>query len=189
MKTIESYLPVFPGFYGTYFDYDREEFDCEEEQVSYNLLEWDYEDYRKRVAEACISSVWNYFKLDRFTFDIEFEKVYSPRFYNFENDAIYCTYKVSDKDFAELIKYCKDNLSDFKTFLKEKYSSHSGFVSFFDIEPETWFNEYLNDDNDKFEKAFTGVLEFYLTNEGYTTEDMLDDVSSETSWYEYEINV
>jgi hypothetical protein len=45
----------------------------------------------------------------------------------------------------------------------------------------------LKDVSDKFERAFAGILEFYLENEQYTIEDMLDDCSSETSYIDYEL--
>lgn len=182
MKTIKSYLPIFTGFYGTIFSSDfAEENELEELDKTYDEVEFDYEDYNTRVAESCINSVWNYLNLDGFTIDIEFEEVYSPREYNFGNDVIYCTYKVTDEDFNTLVEYCKENLSEFKTFLEDNYSSYPGFSSFFSTDAQKWFNEYLDEDSDKFERAFAGILEFYLENEGYSKDDMLDD-NEETSY-------
>lgn len=194
MKTIESYLPVFPGFYGTQF-----ESDIAEENTMYNLVEddgldityddinWDYKDYMERVAYGCISSVQNYLEHDGFSIEIDFEKVYSPREYNFGNDVAYCTYKVNDEDFNNLLDYLKANISEFKTYIDDKYSSRSGFISFFDTDLDTWFNEYLQEGSDKFERAFAGILEFYLTNEGYTDYEMADDCQDELSYIDYEI--
>jgi len=185
MKTIKSYLPVFQGYYSTIFSSDMaEEAFLENEDLTFDEVDFDYTDYEHRVAEACISSVYNFLKHEGLSMDIIFEKVYSPREYNFENDTIYCTYKVSENTFEDLINYCEDNFSEFKDFLEEKYSSRSGFSSFFSIEPRKWFTEYLNDGNDKFERAFAGVIEFILLNEGYTVDDMLDDVSDEMSYIE-----
>ncbi|MAX51515.1 MAG: hypothetical protein CMH22_06005 [Methylophaga sp.] len=182
MKIIASYLPIFPGFYSTIFEsYIAEEQYLEDEDLYSDNVEFDYKDYETRVAESCINSIWNYLKLDGFSIDIDFEEVYNPREYNFENDAIYCTYKVSDEDFNTLIEYCKTHISDFKTFLEDKYSSHSGFISFFSTDANKWFNEYLDEDDSKFEKAFAGILEFYLKNEGYSSDDMFDD-NEETSY-------
>lgn len=188
MKAIKSYLPLFSGFYYTMFDSEQAEINVlERENLNDDEVEFDYAEYRDRVGVACINSVWNFLKLDDFDINIEFEKIYSPRFYNFSNDDIYCTYKVSEEDFNKLVEYCKTNLSEFKTFLEDRYSSRSGFISFFDTEPEKWFNEYLEEDSDKFEKVFTGILEFYLLNEGYSVDDMLDDVAEETIYIDFEI--
>jgi len=193
MKTIESYLPIFQGFYGTHF-----ESDIAEENVMYNLeedgenakyqdIEFDYVDYRNRVAEKCISSIWNELKSNDLDIDIEFDAVYSPRFYNFENDVINCTYKVSNEDFEKIVKYCETNIEEFTEYLKENYSSYSGFHSFFDTEPNIWFRLYLDEDNNKFQRAFAGILKFLLENEGYTIDEMYNDAQEETSYIDYKL--
>ena len=188
MKTIKSYLPTFVGFYETMFDSSQAEiYILEEENLEFDEVEFDFKEYRNRVAEKCVSSVWNFLKNDGFDIDIEFEEVYSPRQYNFTNDVINCTYKITDADFNRLLEYCKTNLSDFKTFLEDNYSSYSGFISFFTTEPKKWFNEYLKEDSDKFERAFAGILEFYLENEDYTVYDMLSDVQEELNIIDYKL--
>lgn len=172
MKTVESYLPVFPGYYSTHFESDHAEEmvleNLEEDgtPAKWEAIEFDHKEYRDRVAKACISSVWNFLKNDGFELDIIFDEVYSPREYNFSNDVINCTYKISKQDFNKLVEYCKTNLEAFKDYLKDKYSSYSGFVSFFSTSSKKWFNEYLNEDSDKFEQAFAGILDFYLMEEG-----------------------
>ena len=94
------------------------------------------------------------------------------------------TYEVNEDVFNKLIDYCKTNLRDFKTFLEDNYSSRSGFVSFFATEPKKWFEEYLKDDSDKFERAFAGILNFVLSSKDYSVDDMLDDVADETTYIE-----
>lgn len=192
MKTIKSYLPIFQGFYGSLFDSDQaEEMVLENEDLQFDEIEFDYKEYRNRVAEKCVDSVsmflWNEGSLDDLIINIEFEEVYSPRFYNFTNDVINCTYKITDVDFNKLLEYCKTNLSEFKTFLEDNYSGYSGFISFFDTEPKKWFNEYLKEDSDKFERAFASILEFYLENEDYTVDDMLSDIQEELGIIDYKL--
>ena len=194
MKKVESYLPCFPGFYGSQFESDMAEenglYNLEEDEIKirdYRNINWDYKEYMNRVGKTAVGSVETYLKHDGFVIGIEFEKVYSPSFYNFENDVIYCTYSVPDEDFKRLFEYCKDNLSEFKTFLDDNYASRSGFSSFFDTEPNTWFNEYLKEDSDKFERAFVGILEFYLQEEGYTVDDMNSDCQEDCGYIDYEL--
>ena len=194
MKKVESYLPCFPGFYGSLFESDMAEenelYNFEEDGIKIEDtrdIDWDIKDYMNRVSETAVGSVETYLKHDAFSIGIEFEKVYSPKFYNFENDSIYCTYSVPDEDFKRLIEYCKDNLSEFKTFLDDRFTSRSGFISFFSTEPNTWFDEYLEEDSDKFERAFTNILEFYLTEEGYTVDDMLSDCQEDCGYIDYEL--
>jgi hypothetical protein len=74
-------------------------------------------------------------------------------------------------------------------FLEDRYSSHDGFISFFKTKPKKWFNKYLVEGNKKFEKAFVGVLEFYLVNEGYTVEDMENDTQESRSHINYTVKI
>jgi len=188
MKTIESYLPIFQGFYGTYFAPDCDIQVCEDEGVLYTDIVFDYEDYRKRVGIACISSIENYLKHDGFTIKILFDGIYSPKEYNFTNDSINCTYKVSEKDFKKLVEYLKSNLKEFKEFLEENYSGYSGFVSFYSTDSKKWLNEYLKEDSDSFTNVFSGILRFYLENEGYTVDDMLSETDNEISHIDYALS-
>jgi len=193
MKTIKSYLPVFEGFYGSIFESDSAEDDVFENleedgiEIEYGGIEFHYKDYMDRVSTACIGSIEQYLKHDGFELTIDFEKVYSPREYNFSNDVIYCTYKLKNKEFKRFVDYCKENIKEFETYLDEKYSSRSGFHSFFSTESYMWFKEYLKEGSDKFERAFAGVLEFYLKNEGYTVFDMYDYCASECGYIDYEL--
>jgi hypothetical protein len=191
MRKIKSYLPTFPGFAYTNFESDMAEenvlYNLEEDGVKIEGIDWDYKEYMDRVAETAVGSVETYLEHDGFSIGIEFEKVYSPSFYNFENDSIYCTYSVPDEDFERLLEYCNDNSSEFKTFLDDRFTSRSGFISFFSTEPNTWFNEYLVEDSSKFERAFTSVLEFYLQEEGYTVDDMLSDCQGDCGYIDYEL--
>lgn len=187
MKTIKSYLPIFQGFYGTHFSCECDSDVCEDEGVLYEEIRFDYTDYNKRVAEKCVCSVWNFLKLEGYSINIEFEDIYSPRFYNFENDSINCTYSVNEEDFTELVDYLQIHLEAFRVFLKDKYSSYEGFVSFFSTDPQDWFGEYLNEDSDKFERAFVGMLEFMLENEGYTVDTMVEDASEQIGYINYEL--
>lgn len=191
MKTIKSYLCLFPGFYNTLFDNEHAidiTLETIDESIEYDDIEWDNKEYQDRVAKSCIESIENYLKQDGFDIEIIFDEVHSPRQYNYSNDSINCTYKITNDSFNELLEYAKTNLSDFKEFLKENYSSCSGFISFYSTDVEKWFNEYLKDDSTTdFENTFVGLLNFYLQNEGYTVDDMLDDCLDEVGYIDYEI--
>ena len=174
---VKSFLPCFNGFYSTLFEPNYEQaFESAEENEGRELteaeIEFDYSDYMNRVAERCCHEIQHYLNADGLAINIEFEGVHSPREYNFTNDSINCEYTLTDECFDKLIDYCKTNLEAFTTYLKEKYSSRSGFISFFQTDVDTWFNEYLTQDSSDFEHCFGSVLEFYLENEGFTDEDL-----------------
>jgi hypothetical protein len=185
---IESYISSFPGFYGSQFESDQAEemvLDNEDEKIDYNNVEFDYEEYRNRVAIAVIGAIENYLKHEGFEISIDFDEVYSPREYNFGNDIINCTYSVSKIDFNKLKEYIIENENDFKTFLEDNFSSFDRFISYFETEPKTWLNEYLNEQSNKFQRAFAEILRFYLENEGFTVDDLASEVQDELSYIEY----
>lgn len=184
MKTIKSYLPVFNGFYNTWFDSDNaEESTLYEEELNYDDVEFDYKDYMNRVAEACVGAVENQLK-DLFNISIEFENVCSPREYNFTNDSINVEYTLDNLD--EIFNYLEEYKTEFEEFLKERYTSRSGFSSFWSNDYDVWIEEYLLDE-ESLEHCLGSVLDFILSNEGYTDENLYYDVIGETSYIDYEI--
>lgn len=191
MMTIKSYLPIFQGFYGTLFECNAEEREIENYDELHGTkstsddFEFDYEDYNKRVAQECISSIWNFLKLDGFEIDVNFEGIHSPRFYNYTNDSINCIYLVNKVDLDNLVNYCKDNLTEFEEFLRENFTSDIGRYAYYSNNADVWFEEYLKTTSDDFEGAFAEILGFYLENEGYTVDDMVDDCQEEMGMIDY----
>lgn len=184
MKTIKSYLPVFNGFYNTWFDSDNAEDSVfEENDLNYENVEFDYEDYMNRVAEACVGAVENQLK-DLFNINIKYEGINSPKEYNFTNDSINVEYTLDTLD--EIFWYLKEYKTEFEEHLKERYTSRSGFSSFWSNKYDVWVNEYLNDE-ESLEHCLGSVLDFILSNEGYTDEDLYYNVIGETSYINYEI--
>ena len=62
MNKIKTFLPVFTGFYNTIFEpNESSEIDnynqLQGADYNYDDFEFDYEDYRKRVAEQCVESI------------------------------------------------------------------------------------------------------------------------------------
>lgn len=56
-KTYETYCPLFPGFYGTEFEYDNEDSDIEyyneenKTDLKWDDFSWNYADYHSRVSK------------------------------------------------------------------------------------------------------------------------------------------
>ena len=88
-----TFCPLFPGFYGTVFEYDNEGQDIEsynEEFGSifdYEDFTFDYADYRTRVSKAFVNRLETELN-SILPVKIEFQELYSPKEYNFSNDAI-----------------------------------------------------------------------------------------------------
>lgn len=81
--------------------------------------------------------------LDRETgikIDLEFDHLYSPREYNFETDRIFAY--ISRQDITALAMAM--DIRKFNEVIKERHSSRSGFISFYDTDLHEWFNKPLD---------------------------------------------
>lgn len=143
MKTFETYAPLFPGFYGTVFEYDDEEYDIEyyneenKTNLSYDDFVWNYGEYKNRIAKAFVNrleSELNYF----LPIKMQYEEISSPKEYNFYNDSI--NVKV-ELDLKELLKLIKDRKEQAATYFKENYTSCDGFISFHSNDVNDWLKE------------------------------------------------
>lgn len=210
---IATYLPIFNGFYGTWFecsddtieseiDYHREE--TGNDGLIYDDLEFDFDDYRQRVAEACVGAIWNELKLlfevDANDFDIEFEELVSPKYYNYSNDSINVVFKLNKNVFSKILSYLYNNIEEFKGYIEERYSDRSGFISYYSNDAVDWltslhsyFDHYSRDNNTdagKFglDHLFGAVMEFVLLNEDYTDSNLYDAVCDETCYIKSNVN-
>lgn len=176
MKTIDTYLPVFTGFYGTIFEpYEDLEIDHVNEEralkglpsLEYSEFEFDYKGYMEAVGEA----VCNYMQSELLTVfsgvEVSFQEIDSPREYNFRNDSVNCSIKIS---LDEVIAYIEEHKELFDAYANEHFSSRSGFVSFFSNNGDDWM-QYLKDE-ERLETVLGSVLDFVCENEGITEEDM-----------------
>lgn len=192
MKTIKTYLPVFPGFYGTIFEYENEEFDIEnynEENntdLNFDDFEFNYKDYYNRVAKKCCEIIERELKHLFPSVSVKFESLVSPREYNFTNDSINVEISIDNQDFETMLTYLKTNKKEFKGYIKEMYSNCSGFISFYSTDYKVWLDEYLKEDNDKLTHCFGSVLNFILNNEGFIDDDLYDNLDGE-NYIEFEV--
>ncbi len=166
MKEIKAYLPIFTGFYGTIFG----DFENEEDQILEHLkltsdeVEFQYSEYRISLSKEYVSYIDNEIDSICKGFDIVFEEVRSPRFYNFTNDVINCTYKVTDEAIAYLKDYAFNQYTDEFTQYLERFEPRAGFHSFYSDNIEVWKDEYFGKIYDD-SVVFVSLLEFMLINE------------------------
>ena len=146
MKTIKTYLPVFSGFYGTLFE------DIIDSEVDYILegeetyttdnVEFDYKTFKEDISKQCVGVFEDAFNRDMHTkLSVSFESLFSPKFYNFENDSINVTISLSRNDFDTVISAIKENKTEISEQLKEKYSSRDGFSSFHSTDLDEWIED------------------------------------------------
>jgi hypothetical protein len=136
----------FGGFYNSIHDGN---IDYMVEAYEYNL---DHVDYKKTfqsyINEYC-SKLSNYIN-DEYQVNIDFKniKLWSPQYYNYDTDVINCKIDTNEaQSLNEILK--KDD--DFLSFLKDRTTSCSGFISFY-----TYDDALSNKDN----KLIMYVLEY-----------------------------
>ena len=146
MKTIKTYLPVFSGFYGTLFE------DIIDSEVDYILegeetyttdnVEFDYKTFKDDISKQCVGVFEDAFNRDIHTkLSVSFESLFSPKFYNFENDSINVAISLSKEDFNTIISAIKGNKAEISEQLKERYSSREGFSSFHSTDLDEWIED------------------------------------------------
>jgi hypothetical protein len=190
MKQIESTLPVFRGFYGSIFEFDNESEEIEyaienghaPEGATYDDFTFDYKDYNLRVAKSMVDSIDNALT---FSFDMKmtFVEISSPQYYNFSNDKIIVNYEMDNEVFTDILDYLKDNRDKFDEYVKDRFTSYDGFMSFYSNDTDVWFDDYLKD-SDKLETLFGSVLDFICKNEDIDDEVLIEGMCDET-WINY----
>lgn len=190
MRTIKSFLPVFIGFYNTIFEFNQEYEEIEnynmenDTELEYDDFNWDYEAYEKRVAQACVDTIDT--ELKELGIKVKMEKIVSPRFYNFTNDSINVEYELAEDSMQKLLDYIKEYRDEFDQYITDRYTSRSGFSSFYSNDSQVWLDEYFKDE-DKLKHCFGSILEFYFQNEEYTYEDLYEEITDEVYWIEFTI--
>jgi hypothetical protein len=143
IQEFKTFCPLFPGFYGTVFEYDNEDSDIEnynyeyKTKLGYDDFEWDYSDYHKRVSSSFVNRCERELK-QYLDISMDFEELVSPREYNFRNDSINVTVKL---DLKELLSLIRERYNDAKEYFKDKYTSCSGFISFHSNDIDEWLDK------------------------------------------------
>lgn len=142
---IETYCPLFPGFYGTIFEPNEENEieshnDENDTELSYDDFEFDYTDYQFRVASAFVNSFEVEFQ-DVMPVEIKYQSLSSPKYYNFSNDSINIEV---DLDFDKFMEIVNENKEDLRKYIRDNYTSRDGFNSFHSNDIEDWCDpEYV----------------------------------------------
>jgi hypothetical protein len=163
--TISTWLPVFPGFYGTMFDEEimyEQEIDYINERILpeelaeamvdnlYNSKAGSqlWKDYTESIAKQCTKTIEAKLKELGFVEAIKFEEISSPKYYNFSNDSINVEVIFSAENIQAIRHFISEHFAQWKEYLRGKYTSCDGFTSHHANVPgaEEWFvDNALND--------------------------------------------
>ena len=190
---ITSYLPIFNGFYGTFFQTDVEERIIENYNEDNNTdlnsdsFEFDYASHRIEIAKKCCEVVQDWLSELGFVVTIKYKDIWSPPEYNFANDHIDVKYALTSATFKKLIKYTKDHNKAFAEYLFENFTSRDGYESFTSTNINIWWGYYLTKHAKNFGLYFYHLLNFILQDEGYSDEELAELCHEQTNDLDYRI--
>lgn len=173
--TVETWCPLFSGFYNTIWDdcFDQEL----EDDVDFDKVNW--QEIHKEIAKNFVHAMNK--QLFKIVDSIEYQELASPKFYNYENDTINVNVSL---DTSKLQWYCAENKAELDKYLKDRYTSRDGFISYYGNSYEVWAEDtkYFTEFNDH---TLGALLDFYCINEGIEEFDLYYEVIEGISIYEY----
>lgn len=184
VRTVDTFLPVFSGFYGTFFDGESEEESEIEhindereskglEPIEYGDIEWDYETYREEYAKNITNTIDNRLGEEGFDVSIKYQELVSPKSYNYSNDSINIELTFNP---IQVKEYLLDNVDEFDEYLKEHYTSRSGFYSSHSNNVDEWLSIF-----DKDEHKIGAIFDFILRNEDFDESELYDETERVSS--------
>ncbi len=181
MKTISkvsTWLPGFNGFYGSLWDEAGEDQEIENinevrkekglEPITRDDCEWNYPAFYETLSKDIAGTVSEYLKKAGFINGYEFEKLSSPREYNFANDAIHITYELTRENEETVTKYLKKNKKDLAKYLEDHYTSYDGFFSSYSNDVDVWLNDDYLTHQHKLGAMLNFILKHHLLEEENT---------------------
>lgn len=148
----ETFLPLFKGTYGNFWDEDNSEYYFEEDIQEGKEIVYNQELFFKSIGNSVIEHLEENFP---FEIKIEYQNFYSPKFYNYSNDSINVFIELDTK---ELRKYILENYKYFAKRIKEDYTSCSGFISSYFNNIEEWATDTNNFTNFDINQHYLGAL-------------------------------
>jgi len=191
--TFKTFAPLFPGFYNTIFEQDGEDYEIEEinrirteknlPKIDFDDCEFNYKEYQENVSEDVCYAIASFLQ-DILSTEVNIKKeaLISPKYYNFSNDSINIEIEIDKK---LVIDYLEKNQDEFKEYIKNKYSSCSGFISSHSNDSNEWINDLKKESFDSSHKLGS-MLDFILTNEDKTDLDLFEECTE--SHYVYATN-
>lgn len=181
---IETWLPIFPGFYHTGLDRSNDcdlgwEFFNDPHAVPKKVMDlfnnsWfdciKYSAYHEAIGRDAVNFIADKLNEYGLPLDLEYQKVNSPREYNFANDSIDICFEFSDTSRKILLDYLRENKADFENYIADRYTGRSGFIPFYSNDAGHWLYFLEHGENDpemdfgkmKDSHAYGQFLEFFL---------------------------
>lgn len=181
---IKTWLPVFQGFYNTMWEPDLDQVFQEtvlnrEELDEYYRAEQsrnENEVYEEDVAQSCVGAIAYELKNLDMIEGLDYEAIRRPKEYNFVNDSINITVRLSHDNIHTIKIFLLNNYKAWGEYLKDNFTSRSGFHSFHENTPEgeQWdLDSLLRNTDNTFDLG--AVFEFVLQVLGYDADSLYQD--------------
>ena len=192
---VQTFLPVFNGFYNTLFENiidNATEFaidDYNEQNntlLNYDDFNFNFDSIMQEICKYTVSKIEEKLNEIGINCTINFETLISPREYNFSNDSI--NIEINFKKFSQVIEILEQNYDLFTQYIKDNYTSCSGFISSHSSYASDWMED-LRDDAENETHKVGAVLDFILQEiEEYKDEDLYFDLYENSYFVDYTIN-
>ena len=186
LEKISIDIPCFSGFYNSYWnlaEYDLEsEYDYIAEQRSGNDLDLlDFNDLEINLDQIAINELVGdhysdeiYEILKDYVTSITYDKIRSPKEYNFMTDEIESFVELSEQNKKDIFGYLNNNIESFDSYITEKHSSRSGFISFFSNNYIEWLENFKAWKFQDIEIEISSILNFMVMSLEDQTSDQVD---------------
>ena len=168
MKTqkVGTWLPLFPGYYGTYLEPEEQnEIDNYNQEnntdYDYDNFNWFYDDYYKIVNINSCNFVEDILQKLNLIKSITYENMQSPKEYNFATDSINIEVEISTKQICFILDYLKEHKIKFAAYLLDHYKSYDGFWSSYSY----FFEDWCNKESILHSHKLGSILQFIIFNE------------------------
>ena len=192
---VQTFLPIFNGFYNTLFENILEnatdnaiEYHNETNgtELNYDNFDFDFVSIQNEICKDAVSKIEEKLNEIGINCTINFENLVSPRGYNFSNDSI--NIEINFKKFSQVIEILDQNYDLFTQYIKERYTSCSGFISSYSNYSSDWMEDLRENSENEVHKV-GAVLGFILQEiEDYKPEDLYFDLCENCYFINYTLN-
>jgi len=171
-QIIDTQLPLFRGFYGTFLEGEVDDQIFENLNCSSDDLDIDYNQYQNDVSKWYTKEVEKMIQTElNINCNLVFECLHSPKFYNFENDSVYikAIFK-SKKELLKIKELIYQNFDYMRDYIKNRCSSYDGFISFYSNNIDYWetkTNKFRDFDNIELEIILEALLNLTFDKDSF----------------------